>query len=198
MTMTQSRQTSPRNRRCGFDRLAPLRPAPAGRLLGPHPRQPRTTDPPQRQTTLDTPRAEFLEADIRDREAVRSALEGVDVVFHQAAYGGYMPEMAKYVHVNSFGTAQMLEIIRDENLPVEKVVVASSQAVYREGAATCPSTASSSRTPARAEQLAAGDFAVRCPRLRRVLRRRSPRPKRPRSAARRSTPSPSSTRSGWS
>jgi dTDP-L-rhamnose 4-epimerase len=78
------------------------------------------------------PEAEFLRADIRDREAVRSALEGVSVVFHQAAYGGYMPEMAKYVEVNSFGTAQMLETIRDENLPVEKVVVASSQAVYRE------------------------------------------------------------------
>ncbi|MGH3144555.1 MAG: NAD-dependent epimerase/dehydratase family protein, partial [Rubrobacter sp.] len=82
--------------------------------------------------------ADFVDADVRDRRAVRSALEGVSVVFHQAAYGGYMPEMAKYVHVNSFGTAQMLEMIRDENLPVEKVIVASSQAVYREGAAICP------------------------------------------------------------
>ena len=75
--------------------------------------------------------AEFIDADVRDPEALRAALEGVDVVFHQAAYGGYMPEISKYVHVNSFGTAQMLEIIRDENLPVRKVVVASSQAVYR-------------------------------------------------------------------
>src|SRR6185436_12248443 len=50
---------------------------------------------------------------------------------------GYMPEMAKYVHVNSLGTAQLLELIRDENLPVRKVIVASSQAVYQEGAADC-------------------------------------------------------------
>jgi len=57
--------------------------------------------------------------------------------FNEAAYGGYMPEMAKYVLVNSFGTAQMLEIIRDEKLPVRKVLVASSQAVYSEGAALC-------------------------------------------------------------
>ena len=85
--------------------------------------------------TWAPPEAEFVNADIRDRAASRAALEGVDVVFHQAAYGGYMPQMGKYVHVNSFGTAQMLEIIRDENLPVGKVVVASSQAVYREGAA---------------------------------------------------------------
>ncbi len=107
--------------------------------------------------------AEFVEADIRDGQAIRSALEDVDVVFHQAAYGGYMPEMAKYVHVNSFGTAQMLETIRDENLPVEKVVVASSQAVYREGAAICPDHDLVFPETRPAEQLAAGDYAVRCP-----------------------------------
>ncbi len=106
---------------------------------------------------------EFAEADIRDREAVRAALEEVDVVFHQGAYGGYMPEIGKYVHVNSFGTAQMLEIIRDENLPVRKVVVASSQAVYREGAATCPEHGLVFPEPRPAEQLARGDFSVRCP-----------------------------------
>jgi dTDP-L-rhamnose 4-epimerase len=107
--------------------------------------------------------AEFLNADIRDRAAVAAALRDVDVVFHQAAYGGYMPEMAKYVHVNSFGTAQMLEIIRDENLSVKKVVVASSQAVYHEGAAICPKHGLIFPDTRPAEQLAIGDFSVRCP-----------------------------------
>jgi dTDP-L-rhamnose 4-epimerase len=107
--------------------------------------------------------AEFANADIRDRQAVRSALEGVDVVFHQAAFGGYMPEMAKYVHVNSFGTAQMLEIIRDERVPLRKVVVASSQAVYREGAALCPKHGLVFPETRHVHQLSAGDYAVRCP-----------------------------------
>jgi dTDP-L-rhamnose 4-epimerase len=107
--------------------------------------------------------AEFLDADVRDPEALYAALEDVDIVFHQAAYGGYMPEIAKYVHINSFGTAQMLEIIRDENLPVRKVVVASSQAVYREGAATCPVHGLVFPQARSAEQLVAGDYAVRCP-----------------------------------
>ena len=49
-------------------------------------------------------RAEFIEGDLRDRSTIEIALEDIDVVFHQAAYGGYMPEIAKYVHVNSFGT----------------------------------------------------------------------------------------------
>jgi dTDP-L-rhamnose 4-epimerase len=107
--------------------------------------------------------AEFLHADIRDRDAVRAALTDVDGVFHQAAYGGYMPEMGKYVHVNSFGTAQMLEMIRDDNLPVEKVVVASSQAVYREGAARCPQHGLVFPESRSVEQLASGEYGVRCP-----------------------------------
>jgi len=109
------------------------------------------------------PEADFLNADIRDREVVRSALEDVDVVFHQAAYGGYMPEISRYVHVNSFGTAQMLEIIRDENLPVRKVVVASSQAVYREGAALCPRHGLVFPDARPTGQLATGDYSVHCP-----------------------------------
>ena len=38
--------------------------------------------------------AEFMEGDIRDREVVESVVDGIDVVFHQAAYGGYMPEIS--------------------------------------------------------------------------------------------------------
>ncbi len=106
---------------------------------------------------------EFVEADIRDRAAITAALESIDVVFHQAAYGGYMPEIAKYVHVNSFGTAQMLEVIREENLPIKKIVVASSQAVYSEGAANCPQHGLVFPAVRPLAQLASGDFEVHCP-----------------------------------
>ncbi|CAN5627457.1 SDR family NAD(P)-dependent oxidoreductase [soil metagenome] len=107
--------------------------------------------------------AEFFEADIRDRTAITAALADIDVVFHQAAYGGYMPEIAKYVHVNSFGTAQMLEVIREENLPVKKVVVASSQSVYSEGAAHCLEHGLIFPAVRSVEQLRTGDFEVHCP-----------------------------------
>ena len=107
--------------------------------------------------------AEFVEADIRDRAAVTAALRDIDVVFHQAAYGGYMPEISKYVSVNSFGTAQLLEIIREENLPIQKVIVASSQAVYREGAASCPAHGLLFPETRPLAQLQAGDFSVHCP-----------------------------------
>ncbi len=109
------------------------------------------------------PAAEFRQGFVQDYETMRSALEDIDVVFHEAAYGGYMPEMAKYVLVNSFGTAQMLEIIRDHRLPVRKVVVASSQAVYSEGAAECPEHGHVVPLLRPAEQLRSGDFSVHCP-----------------------------------
>lgn len=109
------------------------------------------------------PEAEFRQGNVQDYETMRSALTNIDVVFHEAAYGGYMPEMAKYVMVNSFGTAQMLEIIRDQKLPIQKVIVASSQAVYSEGAAQCEIHGHVVPSLRPTEQLRSGDFQVHCP-----------------------------------
>src|SRR5256885_6611394 len=108
-------------------------------------------------------KAEFIQGDIRDRETIAAALDQIDIVFHQAAYGGYMPEISKYVHVNSLGTAQMLEIIREKNLPVRKIIVASSQAVYSEGAGICPKHQLVFPTVRPVEQLRKGDWEVHCP-----------------------------------
>ena len=109
------------------------------------------------------PAAEFIEGDMRDRDAVTAALDNIDIVFHQAAYGGYMPEIAKYVHVNSLGTAQMLEIIREKKLSIQKIIVASSQAVYSEGAGNCPEHGLVFPNVRPVEQLRLGDWSVRCP-----------------------------------
>jgi len=109
------------------------------------------------------PNAGFIEGDLRDRETITAALDKIDVVFHQAAYGGYMPEIAKFVHVNSLGTAQMLEVIREKHLPIKKIVVASSQAVYSEGAGECPNHGLVFPSVRPVEQLRKGDWEVRCP-----------------------------------
>jgi len=109
------------------------------------------------------PNARFIEGDLRDRETITVALDKIDVVFHQAAYGGYMPEIAKFVHVNSLGTAQMLEVIREKHLPIRKIVVASSQAVYSEGAGECPNHGLVFPSVRPVEQLRKGDWEARCP-----------------------------------
>ena len=106
---------------------------------------------------------DFIEGDVADRETITKALNDIDVVFHEAAYGGYMPEIAKYVRVNSFGTAQMLEVIRENNLPIKKIIVASSQAVYSEGAATCPEHGLVFPEVRPLAQLQSGDWKVHCP-----------------------------------
>jgi dTDP-L-rhamnose 4-epimerase len=108
-------------------------------------------------------RAEFIHGDMRDRDTLAAALDKIDIVFHEAAYGGYMPEIAKYVHVNSLGTAQMLEVIREKNLPTRKIVVASSQAVYSEGAGECPEHGVVFPPVRPVEQLRKGDWQVHCP-----------------------------------
>src|SRR5438094_2728614 len=106
---------------------------------------------------------EFIEGDLRDRETVSAALDHIDIVFHEAAYGGFMPEIAKYVHVNSLGTAQMLEVIREKNLPTKKIIVASSQAVYSEGAGICPKHGLVLPKVHPIEQLRRSDWSVHCP-----------------------------------
>jgi dTDP-L-rhamnose 4-epimerase len=109
------------------------------------------------------PKVEFIEGDLRDRTTITAALDKIDIVFHQAAYGGYMPEISKYVHVNSLGTAQLLEVIDEKNLPIQKIVVASSQAVYSEGAGICPKHGLVFPAVRPIEQLRKGDWEVRCP-----------------------------------
>jgi len=107
--------------------------------------------------------AEFVRGDVRNRRDWERALDGVDVVFHEAAYGGYMPQIAKFIDANGVGTALLLETIRDRGLPVRKVVLASSQAVYNEGAYRCPEHGAFYGTTRPIAQLERGDFAVHCP-----------------------------------
>src|SRR3954452_559966 len=77
---------------------------------------------------------ELVVGDIRDRDTVRKALEGVDAVFHLAALVGVgqsMYEVERYTDVNNTGTAVLLEALIER--PVERLIVASSMSLYGEG-----------------------------------------------------------------
>lgn len=81
------------------------------------------------------PEVELLVADVRDRDAVRKALQGVDAVFHFAAMVGVgqsMYEIERYTSINNVGTATVLEAIIEKRT-VQKLVVASSMSIYGEG-----------------------------------------------------------------
>ncbi len=80
---------------------------------------------------------EFIHGNTADPVAMLKAMDGVDVIFHQAAYGGFALDQNKYVHSNTLGTTNMFSLIKQHKLPIKKVVYASSQAVYGEGKYYC-------------------------------------------------------------
>jgi dTDP-L-rhamnose 4-epimerase len=109
------------------------------------------------------PSVEFLHGSVTDSRVLRKALEDVDIVSHQAAYQDYMPDFSKFMQVNGVGTALLYELIVQDRLPVKKVIVASSQAVYGEGQYECVKHGLFLPRPRSHEQLARGEWGVQCP-----------------------------------
>jgi dTDP-L-rhamnose 4-epimerase len=107
--------------------------------------------------------AEFCHGDVTDREALLYALRDIDIVSHQAAYQDYMPDFSHFIDVNATGTALLYELIVENKLPVKKVVVASSQAVYGEGQYECVEHGFVLPIPRSISQLRAGIWEVQCP-----------------------------------
>jgi dTDP-L-rhamnose 4-epimerase len=80
------------------------------------------------------PEVELIRGDVRDKQAVASALQGVDSVVHLAAevgVGQSMYEVERYTSTNDVGTAVLFEALIDR--PVRRVVTASSMSIYGEG-----------------------------------------------------------------
>lgn len=108
------------------------------------------------------PDVELHVGDLRDPEAVRSALAGIDAVYHFAAMVGVgqsMYQVADYIAVNGAGTAALLESLIER--PVERLVVASSMSIYGEGLYRGPEGEPATPVERPLEQLRRGDWTVR-------------------------------------
>ena len=104
---------------------------------------------------------ETLRGDVRNRDDVLRALEGVDAVFHFAAavgVGQSMYEIEAYTDINNRGTAVLLEALLRR--PVAKLVVASSMSIYGEGLYRAADGRLSSPRPRSLEQLKAGRWEL--------------------------------------
>ncbi|MFE3851950.1 NAD-dependent epimerase/dehydratase family protein [Streptomyces griseorubiginosus] len=104
-------------------------------------------------------------SDVRDADAVRRALTGVDAVCHQAAMVGLGVDFAdapQYVSHNDLGTAVLLAAMSD--LGVLRLVLAGSMVVYGEGRYTCPRHGAVRPGPRAVADLDAGRFEPPCPR----------------------------------
>ena len=109
------------------------------------------------------PDVEFIVGDVRNREDMARALEGVQYVFHLAAYQDYMPDFSMFFHVNTVSTALLYELIVEKKYPVRKVVLASSQSTYGEGTYRCEEHGVIYPPPRSAAQLAREEWEVVCP-----------------------------------
>jgi dTDP-L-rhamnose 4-epimerase len=108
------------------------------------------------------PAVELVVGDVRSPDAVRGALDGIDVVYHFAAavgVGQSMYEVAEYTGVNNLGTAVLLEALIER--PVERLVVASSMSLYGEGLYRTPAGALVAGGERPLDQLRQGMWEVR-------------------------------------
>ena len=112
---------------------------------------------------------DFCQGDIRDKRVLERALEGVDVIFHAAAYQDYMCDYSKFFDSNVTGTALIFEIIREKRLPVERFILSSSQAVYGEGQFRCLDHGFQMPPARTTEQLERGEWNPQCERCGRAL-----------------------------
>src|SRR3984893_8411241 len=74
------------------------------------------------------PSVEFFEGDVRDRDALRIACDGVDSILHYVAQVPLARDRALFWSVNVVGTANVLLAARDAG--VAKIVHTSSSAVF--------------------------------------------------------------------
>ena len=119
--------------------------------------------------------ADWRWGDVRDPTTVADALDGVDLVCHQAAMvglGSDIGDIADYVDHNDLGTAVLLRELARAGF-AGRLVLASSMVVYGEGRYTCAQHGLVAPGPRAVEDLEAGRFEPPCPVCGRPLDARS-------------------------
>jgi dTDP-L-rhamnose 4-epimerase len=108
--------------------------------------------------------------DVRDADAWRDLLRGVDAVCHQAAVVGAgvdVGDLPEYAAHNDLGTAALLAAMHQAG--VRRLVLASSMVVYGEGRYVCETHGAQAPGPRGVADLDAGDFDNHCPECGKVL-----------------------------
>jgi len=114
--------------------------------------------------------AELIQGDVAEPADLARALEGIEGVFHLAAYQDYMPDFSRFLHTNATSTALLFELIVGDRqrYPVQKIVFASSQSVCGEGRYLCSRCAGGVRPPTIAEQFVTSQGAAASGQPRRI------------------------------
>jgi len=118
---------------------------------------------PKGRPTYLASQVEFVLGDVTSYTDWERALSGVDMVSHQAAYQDYAPDYSEFARVNVTGTALLFEVIAAKKLPIRRIVLASSQAVYGEGQYYCAVHGLVLPSSRNIESLEGGAWEVSCP-----------------------------------
>ena len=108
----------------------------------------------------------FIKGDVRNTEDWEKALKNQHIIIHLAAETGTgqsMYEVQKYVDTNISGTAILLDYLVNQKHEVQKVVIASSRAIYGEGKYECKQHGFVYPEDRIEKDLLAGDFEPKCP-----------------------------------
>jgi len=108
----------------------------------------------------------IIKGDVRNREDVAKALQGVDYIIHLAAETGTgqsMYEINRYTDVNIMGTSNLFDVMLKEKLTVKKFILASSRSVYGEGMYECQEHGIVVPQSRAIEDMKRGDFEAKCP-----------------------------------
>lgn len=110
-------------------------------------------------------KCEFILGSVNNDKDIIAAMIGVNYVIHLAAETGTgqsMYQIAKYVEINSLGTAKLLDYIVNHKNEVEKFIIASSRSIYGEGKYYSDELGKFVFPLSRSyQQLKAGDFEVK-------------------------------------
>ena len=105
---------------------------------------------------------EFIQGDVSNKSILEKAMEGVQGIFHLAAYQDYMTDFSNFIKVNTLSTALIFEIIVEKKLDIKKIVLASSQSTYGEGKYKCKIHGVQFPDSRSVEQLDKGDWEMHC------------------------------------
>ncbi len=110
-------------------------------------------------------KAEYRWDDVRNRQALREALKGIEVVFHEAAavgVGQSMYQIEKYVSMNVLATSILLDVLVNDRITLKKLIVASSMSIYGEGQYRCRQCGPVFPSLRSEQQLQNRDWEMRC------------------------------------
>jgi len=108
----------------------------------------------------------FIKGTVTDKKDWLIAIENQDAIIHLAAETGTgqsMYEIKKYVDVNIGGTALLLDILTNQKHSINKIIVASSRAIYGEGKYSCKKDGIVFPNCRIDLNMQKGDFDCKCP-----------------------------------